>query len=81
MYQDGGRYVVVTEACHSFIRNKEVFCNSECQSSLSKRDFQVFVNEINSMTETINILREELIHGNRTCLSIPNTYSHYCCML
>jgi hypothetical protein len=35
------------EASLNFVRYDDVFCNSQCQCcSLSKRDFQVFVNEI-----------------------------------
>ena len=66
-----------TEASPGFIRNNAVFCNSECQScSLLKSDFKVLVNEIKSMTETINILKEELIHDNRT--KLENVHNHVC---
>ena len=60
-----------TEASPGFIRNNAVFCNSECQScSLLKSDFKVLVNEIKLMTETINILKEELIYDNNTKLRV-----------
>ena len=48
------------EASPSFFFRSDVFCDSECQCSHLKRDFQVFVNEIKSMTEIIKILKEEL---------------------
>ena len=64
------------EVSPSFIRNNEVFCNSECQScSLLKSDFKVLVNEIKSMTETINILKEELIYNNTKLEGVNN---HVC---
>jgi hypothetical protein len=53
--------VHVKEASPTFVRSDDVFCNSVCQCCyFLKRDFQVFVNEIKSMTEIINILKEEL---------------------
>ena len=68
--------VLNAEVSPSFIRNNEVFCNSECQScSLLKSDFKVLVNEIKSMTETINILKEELIYNNTKLEGVNN---HVC---
>jgi len=54
------------EASPSFVRSDKVFCNSACHCSLLKRDIQVFVNEIKSMTEIINILKEDLNYGTAT---------------
>jgi hypothetical protein len=55
------------EATSSFLRSDYVFCNSDCQCySVLKRDFQVFVNEIKSMTEIINHLEKEQKYDSAT---------------
>jgi len=57
----------VKETSPSFVTSDEVFHISECQCcSLLKKDLQVFVNELISMTEIINILKEELKYNNAT---------------
>jgi len=77
------------EATSSFLRSDYVFCNSDCQSySVLKRDFQVFVNEIKSITEIINHLekeqkcdsaRKEDRMLNSVCEEQPKTSSVLCC--
>jgi hypothetical protein len=43
------------------IKSDGVFCNSDCQCcSLMKRDVQALENEVKSMTEIINIIRDYL---------------------
>jgi len=75
---------------HLFDTNNAIHkYNSECQCcSHLKRDFQVFVNEIKSMTEIINIQKEELKHDSATkqdqmlvsaCEGKPTTSSLQCC--
>ena len=57
----------VKEASPTFVKSDNVFCNSVCQCcSFLKRDFQVFLNEMKSMTEIINIAKEELKYDSVT---------------
>jgi len=57
----------VKEAIPSFVTSDGVFCVSECQScSLLKKDLQVLVNELKSMTEIINVLKDELKYDGAT---------------
>jgi hypothetical protein len=79
----------IKEASPSFVRSDDVFCNSECQcSSVLKREFQVFVNEIKSMTEIINHLEKEQKYDSATkedrmlnsaCEEQPKSSSLQCC--
>jgi hypothetical protein len=50
----------------SFVTSDGVFHISECQYSLLKKDLEVFVTELKSMTEIINILKEELKYVSAT---------------
>ena len=55
------------EACPSFVTSDGVFRVSECQiCSLLKKDLQVLVNELKSMTEIINVLKGELKYDGAT---------------
>jgi len=57
----------IKEASPSFVTSDDVFHISECQCcSLLKKDMQVFVNELKSMTEIIDILKEELKYASAT---------------
>ena len=53
----------VKEASASFISRDEVFRESECQScSHLKKDLQFLMEELKSMTEIINVLKDELVY-------------------
>ena len=56
----------VKEASPSFVTSDGVFHISECQCSLLKKDLEVFVTELKSMTEIINILKKELKYDSVT---------------
>jgi hypothetical protein len=59
--------VHVKEASPTFVSSDAVSCNSVCQCcSFLKSGFQVFTNEIKSMTEIINVLKEELKYDSAT---------------
>jgi len=72
----------------NFVRNKEVFCDSQCKSCSSTKDgIQVLVNEVKSMTEIISILKEELKYQDAlsrerktisTCTGEQSTDLLYC---
>jgi hypothetical protein len=51
----------------SLCTNEEMFCTVECQCcSLLKNELRVLVNELKSMAEITNILKEELKYDNAT---------------
>jgi hypothetical protein len=56
------------------IKSDGVFCNSDCHCcSLKKSDIQALENEVMSMTEFINILRDEL---NKEVRNFNSTFIH-----
>ena len=57
----------IKEASRSFVTSDGVFCVSQCQScSLLKKDLHVLVNQLKSITEIINILKDELKYNGAT---------------
>ena len=79
--------VYISSAAPSFVDKKDEMCNLQCQSCAPlKREFQVLVSEIKSMSEMINILKEELnylsptprVRPNITCSNKPANSSLYC---
>jgi len=79
--------VYTNNATPSFVNKKDEMCNLQCQSCAPlKREFQVLVSEIKSMSEIINILKEELnyhstmprVGPNITCSNKLANSSLYC---
>ena len=76
------------QATSNFCRNNGVSLNSECQCcSPLKSEVQYLINEINSMTEIICILKEELKYNgtvkhdqntNSVCVKNPMVNSSQC---
>ena len=65
----------VKEASANFISSDEGFRESECQSySHLKKDLQFLTKELKSMSEIINVLKEEMVYkGAAKQHQIPNT--------
>ena len=55
------RHVCASHKALKNLQKNNVLCNKVCQCySVTKRDVQALENEVKSMSEVINILREEL---------------------